>query len=146
MAVEFKSAQRVLAEEARPNSDKSDTGAKVRVNIYTYVGTGDEVATDFITLGTLKAGWRLLGMRATAPATFAAATGTIALGIAGTAAKYMAATDAAAALSADGNHTDALFRGAVLAADEDLRATFGTAGAGAGIAGPLVVEVYYTRG
>lgn len=134
-------------EEASPKvlNSARDIDARSRVMAWTVTNPAGFAAADTFRLGTLKKGWRLLGMRVTAPATFSAATGTISIGVTGTVAKYMAATDSAAALSADGAHTDALFHGEVLAADTELIATAGTAGAGAGVAGSLRVFVRYSR-
>ena len=142
----FKSAQLTNIESSPSvRNPAGDYDGRRRVAVFTVTNPAGFVATDTFRLGTLKKGWRLLGMRATAPATFGAATATLALGVTGTTAKYMAATDIAAALSADANHTDALKHGTVLTADEELIGTIGTAGAGAGVAGTLCVVVNYTR-
>jgi len=119
-----------------------DEDARSRVMVYTFTSAA-EAAASTIRLGTLRKGWRLLGMRATAPATFGAATATMSLGVSGTTAKYMALTDIAAALSADANHTAALFHGEVLAADTELIAT--TAVAALETGDVLTVAVRYSR-
>lgn len=145
MAV-FKSVQLTNAESSPVVQNSArDQDARSRVMVYTVTNPAGFVATDTVRLGTLRKGWRLLGMRITAPATFGAATATFSLGVAGTAGKYAAAIDIAAAASADANHTAALFHGEVLAADTELIGTFNTAGAGAGVAGTLVVVVRYSR-
>lgn len=142
----FKSDQ-ITNDESKPRvlNPARDIDARSRVAVYTVTNPAGFAAADTFRLGTLKKDWRILGMRVTAPATFSAATGTLSIGVSGTAAKYMPATDSAAALSADGAHTDALFHGEVLAADTELIATAGTAGAGAGVAGTLKVIVRYSR-
>lgn len=118
-----------------------DEDARVRVKVFTWVATAD-VDPSTVRLGTLKKGYRLLGMRATAP--IIGATGaTLALGVSGTVAKYMAATAIDAALSADANHTAALGYGSVLTADEELIATLATADFTA--TGTLTVTVFYSR-
>ena len=142
----FKSTQLTNAESSPVVQNPArDEDARLRTMSWDVTNPAGFVATDTFRLGTLRKGWRLQGMRVTAPATFSAATGTISIGVTGTTAKYMAATDSAAALSADGAHTAALFHGEVMAADTEIIATAGTAGAGAGVAGSLRVHVRYTR-
>lgn len=142
----FKSVQLTNIESSPAQQNPArDEDARVRSMVYVVTNPAGFVAGDTFRLGTLKKGWRLQGMRATAPATFGAATALLSLGVSGTVAKYMAATDIAAALSADANHTDALKYGEVLAADTELIATTSVAGAGAGVGGSLVVVVRYTR-
>ncbi len=119
-----------------------DEDARLRVKVFTYTAT-TLAAGSTIRLGTLKKGYRLLGMRATAPASFGVATATLSLGIAGSVAKYMAATDVDAILAADANHTLALGYGSVLTADEELIATLATEAVDTG--GLLTVVVFYVR-
>jgi hypothetical protein len=118
-----------------------DEDARLRVKVFTWTATAD-VDPSTIRLGVLKKGYRLLGMRVTAP--IIGDTGaTLSLGVAGTVAKYMAATAIDAALSADANHTAALFHGEVLTEDVELIATLATADFTA--TGVLTVVVRYSR-
>jgi len=123
-----------------------DSDARSRKMIFTFPNVTGLVANDTIRLGTLRKGWRLLGMKFANAANLLAATSTLSLGITGTAAKYLSAgAVGAAAVQLTGNDTVALNYGAVLAADEELIATIGTAGAGSVPTAAAYVVVEYTR-
>jgi hypothetical protein len=123
-----------------------DSDARSRKMIFTLPNVTGLVANDTIRLGTLRKGWRLLGMKFANAANLLAATSTISLGISGTAAKYLSAgAVGAAAVQLAANDTVALGYGSVLSADEELIATIGTAGAGSSPAAAAYVVVEYTR-
>ena len=146
MAV-FRSTQ-LVSSEAEPavQVPARDNDARKRVAVFIPQDITGLVATDTIRLGTLRKGWRLLGMKIVIPANWLAATSTISLGITGTVAKYLSAgVVGAAAVQLDANNTSALLFGTVLAADEELMATINTAGAGTTPAGPAVILVEYSR-
>lgn len=146
MAV-FRSTQ-LVSSEADPSVQvpARDNDARKRVAVFIPQDITGLVATDTIRLGTLRKGWRLLGMKIVIPANWLAATSTISLGITGTVAKYLSAgVVGAAAVQLDANNTSALLFGTVLAADEELMATINTAGAGTTPAGPAVILVEYSR-
>lgn len=130
-------------EESTPKvlNPARDKDARKRCMVYTFT-SNLEAAGSTIRFGTLKKGWRLLGMRITAPICGGAGA-TLSLGVSGTVAKYLGATAIDAALSADANHTDALFHGEVLAADTEI---IGTTAVGALLAAKaIVLVVNYTR-
>ena len=146
MAV-FKSAQLTNIESTPPAQNPArDEDARSRVMVYIPATIAGLVATDTIRLGTLRKGWRLLGMSIVIPANWLAATATISLGVSGTAGKYLAAgAVGAAAVQLDAGNTAALGFGEVLAADTELVATINTAGAGTVPAGTAYIVVKYTR-
>ena len=104
-----------------------------------------EAAGSTIRLGTLKKGWRLLGMRVTTDAALTFVTGVLQLGVSGTPSKYTATNGVAcdAVVSVDANHTDALDYGKVLAADTELIVT--TLNAILRVGTKLMVAVRYVR-
>jgi hypothetical protein len=105
------------------------------------------VATDFIRLGTIRKGWRLLGMKAVIPVNWLAATATIDIGInGGDVDEYLdAGVVGAAAVQLDAGHTTALGFGEVVAADFELFVTVNTAGAGSAPTSVAYFIVYYAR-
>lgn len=143
----FKSVQLTNIESSPAvRNPAADYDARKRVAVFVMPDITGLVATDTIRLGTLKKGWRLLGMQFICAANWGAATSTISLGVTGTTAKYLSAgAVGAAAVQLSGNDTVALIRGQVLAADEELIATIGTAGAGSAPTAFAAVIVEYTR-
>ena len=126
-----------------------DADARMRQMVYTVTNVTGLVATDTIRFGTLRKGWRLLGMKLVVPVNWLAATATLSLGVAGTVAKYaVGATDGiigAAAVQLNMGHTAALGFGEVLAADIELLGTVNTAGAGSAPTSTCYLVVSYTR-
>lgn len=143
----FKSAQ-LTNEESKPRvlNPARDIDARKRVAVFTVADITGLVANDTIRYGTLKKGWRILGMKFVCAANWLAATATISLGVSGTAAKYLSAgAVGAAATQLDAANTAALNYGEVLAADIELLGTIGTAGAGSAPTAANFVVVEYSR-
>lgn len=143
----FKSAQLTNIESSPSvRNPARDYDARKRVAIFTVADITGLVATDTIRYGTLKKGWRLLGMKFVCAANWLAATATISLGVTGTATKYLSAgAVGAAAVQLDAGNTAALNYGEVLAADIELLGTIGTAGAGSAPTAANFVVVEYVR-
>ena len=134
--------------EASPSvlNPSRDADARLRSTVFTVDTILGLVANDTIRYGTLKKGWRILGIQFMNSANWLAATATIALGITGTTAKYMAASAVgAAATEFKGATTIALGYGVVLAADEELIGTIAAAGAGSAPTAANFVVVTYVR-
>jgi len=143
----FKSAQ-LTNEESSPKvlNPARDKDARKRIMVYTVADITGLVATDTIRYGTLRKGWRLLGMKFVCAANWLAATATISIGVSGTTGKYLSAgAVGAAAVQLDAGNTAALNYGEVLAADQELIGTIGTAGAGSAPTAANFVLVEYTR-
>jgi hypothetical protein len=132
-----------------------DSGALVKIATFTFF-PGGQAAGSTIRLGTLKAGWRLRGMRVVCPAIGAAST-TISLGVAGSVAKYMAAQLVDQPLTAGRwtsggvpdiacNTTAATFFGELLTSDVELIATTAAGSLLTSAVNQLIVNVRYTRG
>ena len=143
----FKSVQLTNIESSPAvRNPAADYDARKRVAIFVSPDITGLVANDTIRLGTMKKGWRILGMQFYCAANWLAATATISLGVTGTTAKYLSAgAVGAAAVQLDAANTVALQRGQVLAADEELIATIGTAGAGSAPTAFAAVVVEYVR-
>jgi hypothetical protein len=146
MAV-FKSVQ-LTNIEAIPSvqNPARDEDARSRVMVYTTPNITGLVANDTIRLGTLRKGWRLLGMNVVIPVNWLAATATIDIGVSGTENKYLnAGVVGAAAVQLEAGHTAALNYGEVLAADTELVLKVETAGAGSAPTSVAFIVVNYSR-
>lgn len=103
----------------------NELGGRVRIAYFSFtVPVGNAAIADIVELVSLRKGWRILGGHAAWDAmTTGAGVATMELGVSGTVAKYLEATDVDAAGSSDFADTGARNFGEEIASDAMLIAT-----------------------